>query len=99
MPGLVKTGRQGQHRGGRHAGPAGSTPLQNDRREQDRRQILRGHQSKPLPRIYQKEARRVARPLVFEHKEGFRPQVGYPHEMMQGIEAQLPPITGYVLTT
>ncbi len=54
---------------------------------------------KTLPRIYQKEARRIARPLVFERSGGFRPQIKYPHEMIQGIENPLPPITGYVLTT
>ena len=40
---------------------------------------------KILPRIYQKEARRVSRPLVFEHKDGFRPEVLFPHEMLHGI--------------
>ncbi len=52
-----------------------------------------------LPRIFQREARRVARPLVYEQAEGFAPQVHYPHEMLSGIEAPLPPITGYVMTT
>lgn len=55
--------------------------------------------ARTLPRIYQKEARRIARPLVFERSDGFRPQIKYPHEMIQGIENPLPPITGYVLTT
>ena len=54
---------------------------------------------KMLPKIYQKEARRVSRPLVYERAEGFRPVVKFPHEMLQGISQQLPPITGYVLTT
>ncbi len=54
---------------------------------------------KALPRIYQKEARRISRPLVFERSNGFSPQIVYPHEMLQGIENPLPPITGYVLTT
>ncbi len=53
---------------------------------------------KMLPRIYQKEARRVSRPLVFERKEGIKPQVLFPHEMIQGIES-VPPITGFVMTT
>jgi uncharacterized membrane protein len=55
--------------------------------------------AKTLPRIYQKEARRISRPLVFERGSGFRPQIKYPHEMIQGIENPLPPITGYVRTT
>jgi len=51
-----------------------------------------------LPRIYQKEARQIARPLVFEDKNGMVPQKLFPHEMIQGIEESLPPITGFVLT-
>jgi hypothetical protein len=51
-----------------------------------------------LPKIYQKEARVVAQPLVFERKPGFSPQEAYPHEMLKGIDPTLPPITGYVLT-
>jgi hypothetical protein len=54
---------------------------------------------KLLPRIYQREARRVARPLVYERPEGFRPRVRFPHEMLRGIEDPLPPITGFVLTS
>ena len=50
-----------------------------------------------LPRIYQKEARRIARPLVYEEPAGLVPQIEFPHEMVQGIEA-IPPITGFVLT-
>jgi uncharacterized membrane protein/Mg-chelatase subunit ChlD len=52
-----------------------------------------------LPRIFQREARRVARPLIYEHLPGFRPQVRISNEILSGIEDELPPITGYVLTT
>jgi len=54
--------------------------------------------NRSLPRIFQKEARRVSRPLLYE------PQVAFPvkqvseHAMMSGISA-LPPIKGYVLTS
>lgn len=51
-----------------------------------------------LPRIFQKEARVVAQPLIFERKPGFEPQETFPHEMLKGIGNALPPITGYVLT-
>jgi len=54
---------------------------------------------KMLPKIYQKEARQVSRPLVFEYPAGFAPQVQFPHEMILGISSPLPPITGYVMTT
>ena len=53
---------------------------------------------KSLPRIYQREARRIAQPLVYESKQGFRPQIHYPHEMLRGISGPLPPIHGFVLT-
>ena len=52
-----------------------------------------------LPRIFQREARRVARPLVYERPEGFSPQISFPHEMISGINGPLPPITGYVMTS
>ncbi len=51
-----------------------------------------------LPRIFMKEARRVARPLVYESKVGIRPQVKYPHEMIGRIDS-FPPINGFVLTS
>ncbi len=52
-----------------------------------------------LPRIYQKEARSVSRPLIYPYDPGFRPQVRYPHEMIKGLEGSFPPLTGYVLTS
>lgn len=52
-----------------------------------------------LPRIFQREARRVARPLIFEYPPGFRPQISYANEIVSGIEELLPPITGYVMTS
>lgn len=52
-----------------------------------------------LPRIFQREARRVAQPLIYENLAGFTPQIRYPHEMLSGIEPPLRPITGFVLTS
>jgi len=55
---------------------------------------------KLLPRIFQREARRVAQPLVYENRSGFRPSLaGASHEMLSGISEPLPPITGFVLTS
>ncbi|HEX3998643.1 MAG TPA: VWA domain-containing protein [Pirellulales bacterium] len=51
-----------------------------------------------LPRIFQDEARVVARPLVYEHKPGFSPRVNFPHEMIRGLGDAFPPLTGYVRT-
>jgi len=55
---------------------------------------------KALPKIYQREARRIARPLVYERQPAFRPNVVSQHEMLQGLEGEsIPGITGFVLTT
>ncbi len=52
-----------------------------------------------LPRIFQREARRVARPLIWD-KHSVQPLVKMPsHEMLSGIDGPLPAIKGYVLTT
>jgi uncharacterized membrane protein len=50
-----------------------------------------------LPRIFQREARRVARPLVKETV--VQPIVTGQHEILRGIESLPPPINGFVLTT
>jgi hypothetical protein len=52
-----------------------------------------------IPRIFLQEARRVARPLVYEDEKGFLPARTQPHELLQGVEGDLPPLTGFVMTT
>ncbi len=52
-----------------------------------------------LPRIYQREARRIARPLVYEPKPPVSPSIVSSHEIVQGLEGSLPPISGFVLTS
>ncbi|MCP4194603.1 MAG: VWA domain-containing protein [Planctomycetaceae bacterium] len=49
-----------------------------------------------LPRIYQREARRVARPLVKE--KVVQPSIKQDHEILRGIDSPPPPISGFVLT-
>jgi uncharacterized membrane protein len=51
-----------------------------------------------LPRIFQREARRVSRPLVYEPDGGVVPEVIFPHPLLGGIDRVLPPIRGFVLT-
>ncbi|WP_345683652.1 VWA domain-containing protein [Novipirellula caenicola] len=53
---------------------------------------------KALPRIFQREARRVSRPLVYEPPGGANPQVIFPHAMLEGVDRVLPNINGFVLT-
>jgi uncharacterized membrane protein len=52
-----------------------------------------------IPRIFMKEARRVARPLVYEDANGFQPRVSGFDFMLSGIADPLPPLTGFVMTT
>ncbi|MEM9827375.1 MAG: VWA domain-containing protein [Planctomycetota bacterium] len=51
-----------------------------------------------LPRIFQREARRVSKPLVMEFENGERPEVVFAHPVLDGIDRRLPPIGGLVLT-
>ncbi len=54
--------------------------------------------NRALPRIFQKEARRVARPLIYEPGTSFGVKKKSVHEMLAGIDT-LPPIDGFVMTT
>jgi len=56
-----------------------------------------------LPRIYQREARRVAQPLIYD--KPVQPRINsvggarVQHEVVRDIADPLPPLTGFVLTT
>lgn len=56
-----------------------------------------------LPKIYQREARRVAKPVIKENKAGMvaiANSMSSRHEILQGIDAgELPPFFGYVMTS
>ncbi|WP_435009439.1 VWA domain-containing protein [Tundrisphaera lichenicola] len=54
---------------------------------------------KALPRIYQKEARIISRPLIFEQPKPWLPNVKYTSEPIVGLSGDLPPITGLVQTS
>lgn len=79
-------------------GPAGSNMLQNVATATGGKYYVVAN-AKALPKIYQKEARKVAKPLVKDIPEGISPTIDYPHEMLSGIHEPLPKITGYVMTT
>ncbi len=52
-----------------------------------------------LPKIFMREARRVARPVIFEPEGGVQPIRQLPnHEILSGIRSDLPTIRGFVLT-
>lgn len=83
-------------------GPAGSTPLQDIARFTGGK-YYEVRDPRALPKIYQREARRVAKPVIKESKTGMQ-AVGIQgtggHEILQGITAaELPPFYGYVMTT
>ncbi|MCH8047576.1 MAG: VWA domain-containing protein [Planctomycetes bacterium] len=52
-----------------------------------------------LPRYYQKEARRVAQPLMKKLDPPLRPLRESAHEILKGIEGELPPLAGFVMST
>jgi len=79
-------------------GPPGSTPLQRISTATGGKYYVVKN-PKALPRIYQREARRVARPLIYEPDGGVSPQIVYPHEMLTGIEGPLHNVRGFMLTT
>ncbi|MFO0921134.1 MAG: VWA domain-containing protein [Pirellulales bacterium] len=51
-----------------------------------------------LPKIFVREARRVARPLVYEPEGGVVPKMTFRHDVLQGISDPLPLVKGFVLT-
>jgi uncharacterized membrane protein len=53
-----------------------------------------------LPRIYQKEARSISRPLIFEQNPPWAPKINYPvTEPIMNLPEPLPGISGLVLTS
>jgi uncharacterized membrane protein len=54
---------------------------------------------KALPRIYQKEARTISQPLIFEQATPWRPKVSFTSEPITGLNGIVPPIRGLVRTT
>jgi hypothetical protein len=53
---------------------------------------------KALPKIYQREVRRFAKPLIYEDTNGISPGVRGRHEVIREIDNP-PPLHGFVLTT
>lgn len=79
-------------------GPAESSLLQSIATSTGGK-FYRVNNPKALPRIFQIEARRVARPLVKEDSKGIPLIVDDPaHEMLVGLEPPKP-VTGFVLTS
>lgn len=79
-------------------GPAGHAELQRIATATGGKYYLATN-PKALPQIYQKEARSVARPLIYPSEPGFSPQLKYPHEMLKGIEGDFPRTHAFVMTS
>jgi uncharacterized membrane protein/Mg-chelatase subunit ChlD len=79
-------------------GPAGSSVMQRIATRTGGKYYVVNN-ANTLPKIYQREARRIARPLVYEPKPPVAPQVVMQHEMIQGMEEGFPEISGFVLTS
>ena len=52
-----------------------------------------------LPQIYTKETRVVSRPLIYEKESAWKPTLAAVTDPVAGLGADLPPISGFVLTT
>ncbi len=54
---------------------------------------------KALPRIYQKEARTISQPLIYEQATPWQPKVNFTSEPITGLNGDVPPISGLVRTS
>jgi uncharacterized membrane protein len=83
-------------------GPPGSTPLQKIAKATGGKYWV-VKDPRALPKIYQREARRVAKPVIKESKTGMTvvpTESTRSHEMLSGLEPEnLPTFSGYVMTT
>jgi uncharacterized membrane protein/Mg-chelatase subunit ChlD len=78
-------------------GPPGSTPLQSIANATGGKYYVVSNAA-ALPTIYIQEVSKITKPLIYEQAQPWPVAVTYPHEMLQGID-QVPPISGFVLTT
>ncbi|HEX3599652.1 MAG TPA: VWA domain-containing protein [Lacipirellulaceae bacterium] len=79
-------------------GPAGSPTLQNIATQTGGKYYIVNN-ANALPKIFQREARRIARPLVYEPSPPVSPRVTTSQEIVQGLGDEFPPVSGFVLTS
>lgn len=79
-------------------GPAGHSTLQNISTKTGGNYYVARNPT-VLPKIFQREAMRVSRPLVYEPDGGLMPQITDSHEIVQGMSRDLPNLEGFVLTS
>ncbi|MEM7477345.1 MAG: glutamine amidotransferase [Planctomycetota bacterium] len=79
-------------------GPAGHNTLQNIATKTGGNYYVARNPT-VLPKIFQREAMRVSKPLVHEPEGGLMPQITSPHPIVQGLPRDLPNLKGFVLTS
>jgi uncharacterized membrane protein/Mg-chelatase subunit ChlD len=89
---VVSTVAVGSH------GPAGSATLQNIANATGGKYYVVNN-ANALPKIFQREARRIARPLVYEPQPPVMPRVTASSEIVQGLGETFPAVSGFVLTS
>jgi hypothetical protein len=82
-----------------HGNDPGSIATMRDMAVKTKGRFYQVTNPKALPRIYQKEARIISRPLIFEQQKPWIPIVKYTSEPISGLSGQVPPITGLVQTS
>jgi uncharacterized membrane protein len=83
-----------------HGNDPGALQVMRDLANKTKGRFYNVTNPKALPRIYQKEARSISRPLIFEQTTPWLPKLNYPlTEAVMRLSEELPPITGLVLTS
>ncbi len=83
-----------------HGNDPGSIQTMRDMAVKTKGRFYQVTNPKALPRIYQKEARIISRPLIFEQPgKPWQPNVKFTSEPITGLSGVVPPITGIVQTS
>jgi uncharacterized membrane protein len=83
-----------------HGNDPGATARMRNLAQKTKGRFYNVTNPKALPRIYQKEARSISRPLIYEQQTPWLPKLNYPlTEPVMRLTEELPPITGMVLTS
>ena len=83
-----------------HGNDPGSIQTMRDMAVKTKGRFYQVTNPRALPRIYQKEARIISRPLIFEQPgKPWQPNVKFTSEPITGLAGVVPPITGLVQTS
>ena len=82
-----------------HGGDPGAMFTMQDLARRTKGRFYNVTNPKALPRIYQKEARLISRPLIYERPVPWSPRLETYSEPVMGLPAELPGITGLVQTS